>query len=126
MNETVTPSWVGNLPSAAPSVPRTLNIRFTGSGSEYFRIWVVNLLLILVTAGLYYPWAKVRRLRYFYGNTVVGAHPLDFHGDPKRMLRGFLLIALLLLIYSVAGKVSPTAGLVAFVILVVVWPVSYL
>ena len=116
-------------PAGLPDPPKTrghtLPISFTGSGSEYFRIWVVNLLLILVTAGLYYPWAKVRRLRYFYGNTVVGAHPLDFHGDPKRMLRGFLLIALLLLIYSVAGKVSPTAGLVAFVILVVVWPALF-
>ena len=43
-----------------------LRLEFTGSGSEYFRIWIVNLLLTLVTLGLYYPWAKVRRLRYFY------------------------------------------------------------
>jgi Bacterial protein of unknown function (DUF898) len=40
-----------------------LDVRFTGSGSEYFRIWIVNLLLMLVTLSLYYPWAKVRRLR---------------------------------------------------------------
>ena len=45
-----------------------LRISFTGSGSEYFRIWIVNLLLLLVTFGIYYPWAKVRRLRYFQKN----------------------------------------------------------
>jgi len=42
-----------------------LPIEFTGSGSEYFRIWIVNLLLMFVTLGSYYPWAKVRRLRDF-------------------------------------------------------------
>ena len=97
-------------------------MRFTGSGSEYFRIWIVNLLLTLVTLGIYYPWAKVRRLRYFYGNTLVGEHPLGFHADPKKMLRGYLLVALLLVLYSVAGHFSPVAGLVAFVIVAAVWP----
>lgn len=110
--------------AASPSIGtgRVLRIEFTGSGSEYFRIWIVNLLLTIVSLGLYYPWAKARRLRYFYANTVVGEHALDFHGDPKRMLRGFLLVGLLLMLYSVAGNVSPTAGLVAFVIVAVVWP----
>ena len=46
-------------------------LRFTGSGSEYFRIWIVNVLLTIVTLGFYSPWAKVRRLKYFYGNTYL-------------------------------------------------------
>lgn len=99
-----------------------LPIRFTGSGSEYFRIWIVNLLLTLVTLGLYYPWAKVRRLRYFHGNTLVGEHPLDFHGDPKKMLRGYLLVGAMAVLYSVAGSFSPLAGLIAFVIVAALWP----
>ena len=67
-------------------------IAFSGSGSEYFRIWIVNLLLTLVTLSLYYPWAKVRRLRYFHTNTQVAGHALDFHGEPVKMLRGHLLV----------------------------------
>ena len=66
----------------APSVQQ-LPIRFVGSGSEYFRIWIVNLLLTIVTFGLYYPWAKVRKLRYFLGNTHVDGHAMDFHGQPS-------------------------------------------
>lgn len=42
---------------------------FTGTGSEYFRIWIVNLLLSIVTLGIYSAWAKVRRMKYFYRNT---------------------------------------------------------
>lgn len=107
---------------SAETTNHHLRIEFTGSGSEYFRIWLVNLLLTLVTLGLYLPWAKVRRLRYFYGNTVVEGEPLDFHGDPKKMLKGFLLVGLLLGLYSVAGKFSPMAGFIAFLIVMGVWP----
>ena len=102
-----------------------LPIVFTGSGSEYFRIWSVNLLLTLVTLGLYHPWAKVRRLRYFYGNTLIGDHPLDFHGEPRRMLRGFLLVGVLVGLYSLAGSVSPGASLAALVIVAAVWPALF-
>ncbi|OYT90213.1 MAG: hypothetical protein CFE43_19565 [Burkholderiales bacterium PBB3] len=101
---------------------RKLRIAFTGSGSEYFRIWIVNLLLILVTFGLYFPWAKVRRLRYFYGNTVVDGEPLGFHGNAFKMFKGFLIVAAFFALYSVAGKVSPAAGFVAFLAIAALWP----
>lgn len=108
---------VGGLPE-----PRRLTIRFTGSGSEYFRIWIVNLLLTAVTLTLYHPWAKVRRLRYFHGNTLVDGHPLDFHGDPKKMLRGHLLVGAMLGLYTVATRVSPEAGLFAVTVVAALWP----
>lgn len=101
---------------------QTLPIRFTGSGSEYFRIWIVNLLLIIVTLSLYLPFAKARRLRYFYGNTLVGEHALAFHGDPWKMLRGHVLALVLFGSYAMAGKVSPLSAFVAFVILALIWP----
>ncbi len=58
------PSPFGDSPMAAPqdafAQQRRMAIRFTASGSEYFRIWIVNLLLTVLTLSLYYPWAKVR------------------------------------------------------------------
>ena len=105
-----------------PRPPRPLEIKFTGSGSEYFRIWIVNLLLSIVTLSLYRPWAKVRRLKYFYANTLVDGHAFDFHGNPKKMLRGYLLVGLMLVSYSAAGRFSAMAALVALVILAVLWP----
>jgi uncharacterized membrane protein YjgN (DUF898 family) len=97
-------------------------MQFTGSGSEYFRIWIVNLLLTLLTLGLYYPWAKVRKLKYFYSNTTVAGHALDFHGRPGQMLRGFLLMAALFLVYSLASQASPVAGAVCGLALALAWP----
>ncbi|MBV8604269.1 MAG: DUF898 domain-containing protein [Pelomonas sp.] len=111
-------------PAVAPRPPSTrdLRIEFTASGSEYFRIWIVNLLLTLVTLGLYYPFAKARRLRYFDANTVIDGQALAFHGDPWRMFRGYVLLAVLLAAYSGGGRISPTVGLVAFVIVAAIWP----
>ena len=109
-------------PEAALQGERPLPIRFTGSGSEYFRIWIVNLLLSIVTLSLYRPWAKVRRLRYFYANTLVDGHAFDFHGNPWKMLRGYLLVGLMFIAYSVAGRFSAMAALVAIAIVAVLWP----
>ena len=102
--------------------PENLPLVFTGSGSEYFRIWIVNLLLMLITLGIYYPWAKVRKLRYFYGNTLVGGEPLGFHGDPKKMFKGYALVALLFGCYSVAGNFSAGAGFIALLVITGLWP----
>ena len=104
-----------------------LDICFTGAGGEYMRIWIVNLLLVIVTAGLYYPWAKARRLRYFHQNTLIGNdllghHAMDFHGDPKLMLRGFLISAALALVYVVGSQVSPLLGLATLVLIAALAP----
>ena len=115
-----------DAPQAQPAPSNnSIPIAFTGSGSEYFRIWIVNLLLMLVTLGLYFPWAKARRLRYFMGNTLVGGQPLDFHGDPKKMFKGYALVGILFALYSIAGEFSTTAGLVALVLLAGLWPALF-
>jgi len=51
-------------PATAAAAPHVAAPTFTGRGSEYFRIWVVNVLLTLVTFGVYSAWAKVRKARY--------------------------------------------------------------
>lgn len=101
------------------------SIHFTGSGSEYFRIWIVNTLLILVTLGLYLPWAKARKLRYFYGNTLVDGDPLDFLGDPKKMFRGMMIAGLFFGLYSKALDLSLVAWTVATLALLAVWPALF-
>lgn len=90
---------------------------FTGSGSEYFRIWIVNLLLSLLTLGIYSAWAKVRRMRYFYDNTLLASSSFEYHGKPASILRGRVIAVLFVTAYNIAFKVSPEAGLAMLVIL---------
>jgi len=101
---------------------QTLPIRFTGSGSEYFRIWIVNLLLTLLTLTLYAPFARARRLSYFYGNTMVGHDPMKFHGDPWKMLRGYLLVVFLWVTVWAFANFSTSLIWVPLLLLILVWP----
>jgi uncharacterized membrane protein YjgN (DUF898 family) len=57
-------------PSQASSARAAEQLHFTGRGGEYFGVWIVNLLLTIVTLGIYSPWAKVRRLQYFYRRSL--------------------------------------------------------
>lgn len=84
---------------------------FTGSGSEYFRIWIVNLFLSIVTLGVYSAWAKVRRLQYFDRNTHLAGASFDFDGDPKAILRGRVLAVVLLAAYQYAFGFSKAVGI---------------
>jgi len=65
---------------------------FTGSGGEYFRIWIVNLFLSIITVGIYSAWAKVRRERYFHSNLVLDKSTFAYHGNPVAILKGRLVV----------------------------------
>jgi uncharacterized membrane protein YjgN (DUF898 family) len=97
--------------SVAPTVSYVHTPEFTGRGDEYFRIWIVNVLLTLVTIGLYSAWAKVRRAKYFRNNTRLAGHVFDYHGNPKAILRGRLVALVLLTAYTWAFQFSNAAGL---------------
>lgn len=83
---------------------------FTGKGSEYFGIWIVNLLLTILTLGFYSPWAKVRRLQYFYRNTELAGASFDYHGNPVAILKGRILALGMLILYNGAMAIEPWLG----------------
>jgi uncharacterized membrane protein YjgN (DUF898 family) len=79
-------------------------LEFTGSGGEYFRVWIVNLLLSIVTLGFYTPLARRRTAQYFYGHTLLAGSPLEFTAQTRRMLVGFVLFALLYGAFKLASN----------------------
>lgn len=97
-------------------------IEFRADGKEYFRIWIVNLALTVVTLGIYSAWAKVRKLRYFYANTSLAGSSFGYHADPLRILKGRAIAAVLVGAYVAAGYVSPLAALAVAAVLTLVTP----
>lgn len=95
----------------APPPLREYAFTFTGSGSEYFRIWIVNLALTVATLGIYSAWAKVRRMQYFYRNTLLDDCAFNFHADPKAILRGRLLAVGIVVLYHYAFGFSMEVGI---------------
>lgn len=88
-------------------VARTHTFEFTGSGGEYFRIWIVNILLTLLTLGIYSAWATVRTKRYLYGNTRVMGSGFEFHAAPMTILKGRLLVVAVLACVILLGSINP-------------------
>lgn len=87
-------------------------LHFMGKGADLFSVLIVNWLLTLVTFGLYYPWAKARRLQYYYEHCELDGHPFHFHGTGREMFVGWIkAVILLALVYGtyiygflIAGK----------------------
>ena len=95
---------------------------FSGKGGEYFGIWIVNILLSIITIGIYSAWAKVRRLHYFYRNTQVAGSSFDFHARPIDILKGRLIAFGAYVAFIGLSKLSVTASLVLALFLFAVIP----
>ncbi len=106
----------------APTPNEAQRLAFTGSGSEYFRIWIVNLLLTIVTLGIYSAWAKVRRMRYFYDNTRLAGSSFEYHGNPVAILKGRIVAVVLFGGYNLAFQFSAAAGFAMLAILMLAFP----
>jgi len=107
---------------AAAKRPRTLSFTFTGNASEYFGIWIVNTLLRIVTFGIYSPWAKVRKRRYFYANTLLDDATFDYLADPLAILKGWFIAGAFFGLYSFASRTSVIAGLAMGLVFMGLYP----
>jgi len=96
--------------TAPPARPRRLPMSFTGSAAEYFRIWIVNIVLTILTLGIYGAWAKVRTRRYFYANTKLDGQAFDYLAKPGIILKGHLIVGGALILMNVTNNISFTIG----------------
>ena len=95
---------------------------FRGRGSEYFKIWIVNVFLSVVTLYIYSAWAKVRTKRYFYGNTFVANSSFEYHAKPVQILKGRIIAIVLLVILAVANTINPVLALALTAIIILLTP----
>lgn len=89
-------------------------LEFVGSASEYFKIWIVNIVLTILTLGIYSPWAKVRNKKYFNQSTKFAEHRFDYHARPLPILYGRLIALALFLFQSTIAFFHPITGAIIF------------
>ena len=99
-----------------------LAFEFKGDGMEYFKIWIVNVLLTIVTLGIYSAWAKVRTNRYFYSNLYLGDSNFRYLAEPLTILKGRIIAVVAFIIYSLVIQLNPTIGLVMVLLLLLAIP----
>lgn len=79
-------------------------VAFSGRGGEFFRVWIVNLLLTVLTLGFYTPFARRRTAQYFWGHTLVAGSPLEFVAQQRKMVFGFLLLVAIYAAFQLASE----------------------
>ena len=99
-----------------------LPFEFTGKAKEFFGIWFSNLLLSILTLGIYSAWAKVRRRRFFLGHTLIGGHRFDYHADPKVILKGRAIVVSVLVVMSLVSELSTVLSGTSLVLLMLALP----
>lgn len=118
------PIGTGNTDPKAeePPVDFSRNFRFTGDGGEYFRIWIVNLCLSILTLGIYSAWAKVRREQYFHRNLQLDGSGFEYHAKPAAILKGRVIAFAMLGVFSGSQHLGATAHGAVFLCLMLLFP----
>jgi len=101
------------------------SFEFRGTGSEYFRIWIVNIALTILTLGIYSAWAKVRTNRYFYANTYLNGSNFEYNANPVRILIGRIVViavyALFILFSQELAMFKVASGIALVVFIAIPW-----
>ncbi len=121
--ESTSSSHSGDQFSPSVENSKTTTVQFFGRAGEYFALWIVNLLLTIVTLGVYSAWAKVRNQRYFNANTDIGGHRFNYHAKPIQILKGRIIALILFIAFYFVSSISPAyaLGLALLYIFAVPW-----
>lgn len=104
---------------------RHVQMQFTGTGREYFGIWIVNIVLTILTLGIYSAWAKVRNKQYFYGHSLLDGTGFQYLAKPTTILKGRIIAFIAFVIWSFVSKVSPTLSIALLVLFLPIFPWVY-
>ena len=110
------------VPNTAATSTRTATVEFSGQKGEYAKLWLVNLLLSIITLGIYSAWAKVRNNQYLYGHTQIEGHRFQYLAQPMQILRGRIIAVLVFVAYSLASSFNPALAAVMMLALIALFP----
>jgi len=101
---------------------RNIPFEFRGDGLEYFKIWIVNILLTILTLGIYSAWATVRNRRYFYSNTYLNGDSFAYLAEPLQILKGRIIAVAIFIAVSFLFYTSPILSFLLIILSVFVTP----
>lgn len=105
------------------AIPGEHSFVFHGKGWPFFKICLINLLLTIITLGIYLPWAFVKSRRYIYENTELNGVRFGYNASGSVFFVSWLLIGVLLIIGSfICSMISPALSSLPVLVLAIVMP----
>lgn len=126
--------------AAPPAAPSRYHMAFHGTGGGLFLLILKNVLLTLVSFGVYAAWATTARRKYVWQNMEFHGQRFVYHGTGRELLVGYFKVVagylLFLGIPAALRLLSPTLGnivqgvlaigLVSLVPFAIYWSRAYL
>lgn len=91
-----TPDLAPAVPPPEPHAPAPSEqhvLSFHGTGGAFFALVLKNMVLTLLTLGIYMPWARTERRKFLLQNVEIDGHRLRYHGTGKELFLGYVKIA---------------------------------
>ena len=112
----------GHLSKSTFSQSGYMEIEFSGSAKEFFGIWIVNVILSIITIGIYSAWAKVRRETYFKNNTKILNTGFGYHATGMQILKGRIIVVLGLLFINLVTAFFPLISIATVIAVIFLLP----
>lgn len=97
---------------------------FHGKGWPFFKICLTNLILSIITLGIYLPWAFVRSRRYIYEHTELNGVRFGYNASGGVFFVSWLLIGFFMFLGTlVCAMISPALTLLPVLVLTVLMPI---
>lgn len=98
-----------------------------GRGGELFVLFIVNVVLKILTLGVYHFWGKTRVRRYLWTQTSFDGERLEYTGTGLELFVGFLkaivIVAGVALVLMMAANLMPAGAALLIVALYLLFPV---
>ena len=104
-----------------------LRLMFHGTGGTLFGIQIVNVLLTILTLGIYSFWGKVRVRKYLYSQIEFSGDRFAYHGTGKELFIGALKAFAILIVFwttilVLMKLIGPMAVLIVYPVILVAIP----
>ena len=73
-------------------------LKYSGTGSEFFKIWILNILMSILTLGIYSFWGKTRIRQYAIASFSLDNDSFVYTGKGRELFIGFMKAMLLMLV----------------------------
>jgi len=98
---------------------------FHGSGGTLFGIQLVNMLLTMITLGIYYFWGKTKVRAYVHSQTEFEGDRFAYHGTGKELLIGWLKAIGIFLVLIGGSAALGYFGPKSLPIAILIYPLVY-
>lgn len=103
---------------------RRIPFVFDASAFDYARLWLVNMLVCVLSAGLLWPWARARSQRFFYQHTSLDAIEFGYRSHISKVLLIQLALVAAVLGLLISALAWSWSAIIAAILLLAALPLA--